>query len=196
MIEKNYLCDNCKYLGYCRLYPTSQNNKSRDKINNEPVISKEFKTKNQNGNSFNFLMNSVPLRIAQYKYNDFTRQHLNKGFDAFHQEDYETALLHLLAPFGGLREIEGVLLAVALCYFKLGDYENASIVSYIFNSRFSYSGFNLDKLIDLSAAKQEDLRKMENLEKKTNKENETELNDLLNLNNRINKDSVSFANSI
>jgi len=161
-IDKSWLCDECKEVGYCMLSPKHLKSKTQHEFSDLPVVSDELFNKNQLEKYFKFLMNSVPLRVNQNKYNDFSPKNLDKGFEAFHQENYETALFHFSTPFDGPREIKEVLLGTALCHFMLGDYENASSVSTLYTSKFSPYEYDLEKLIDLCVIKQEDLRKKEN----------------------------------
>lgn len=92
------LCTKCKQIGYCRIYASYLSNDvfykwiTRDSsINNDfLLLEKSFEF----GNSFKI---QIPLKVTDKKFNTFTANHLQTGFDAFHQNDFETAYLHFKA---------------------------------------------------------------------------------------------------
>lgn len=105
------LCDECKALGYCR-------------------ISKEKESYTYNSRAIKFdikkYKNYVPLRIEGSRYGQYSKFHLQTSCDAFHQEDYETAILHFRAALEGAEHLSEALYGLTLSYFIIKDYENAS----------------------------------------------------------------------
>lgn len=171
------LCDRCQYAGKCLEYhrtPTPKL-KSEYDLDNKilPLNTRDF-TSDSKYRSLSALINQLPIRVEGTRFSRFTKLHLDKGFEAFHQKDYETALINLLAAFDGISQVKEVLLCISLCHFFLGDYDNAVVVANVYNSRYSYyfSSDNLDYLIDLCAVRQEDMKRKEILEEQKEIDNE------------------------
>ncbi len=53
------------------------------------------------------------------------KKHLQLAYDAFHQQDYETARLQFHIVLKKRGKLEEALIGLAITYFHLGDYENA-----------------------------------------------------------------------
>lgn len=102
------LCDDCQIRGYCIW-------KLKKEVVDEKIYSlKEF-------------INQVPLRSP--------KPNLQKAYDAFHQDDYETAILLFRASLSNGNTEDGVYLGLALSYFFEKDYESASYYIYYFSNK-------------------------------------------------------------
>ena len=108
------LCDECKIQGYCQWEETEE--QLYNKIKKLP---KRF--------TFKDYTRLVPLRVTNPQFGDYTKRYLQTAFDAFHQEDYETALINFKVALQARGDIATAYYAIALCYFKLEDYELASL---------------------------------------------------------------------
>jgi hypothetical protein len=74
-------------------------------------------------------LDMVPLHVVNagmVRCSKAGKQHLQLAYDAFHQQDYETAMLqfHIVLEESGT--VEEALIGLAISYFYLGNYENAS----------------------------------------------------------------------
>jgi hypothetical protein len=135
-IVSSGLCDQCKPYGECRLglgYPDLETfwaNKRRTffKIGGNLLLTSENEFSSYALDKIRFYMLSVPTEIPKYyKRNNPAKHHLQTGLDAFHDEDYETALLH----FEAYREVEDDIhvlanYVLAMIHFELKNYEKAS----------------------------------------------------------------------
>lgn len=123
------LCDECKKQGYCQLEETEE--QLYNKIKNLP---KRF--------SFKDYTLLLPLRVTSTLLGDYIKKYLQIAFDAFHQEDFETALLNFKTVLQARGNISILHYAIALCYFKLEDYELASVNMsyYLSNSNSDFLG--------------------------------------------------------
>lgn len=99
------LCEECKTLGYCKNYSERQNN-IRHSLTDEK------------------LRNLVPISTRDIK-GIFTKKHLGVANLAFHQEDYETAILNYQTVLDNDPNNSSTLLYLAICYFFLEQYEIA-----------------------------------------------------------------------
>ncbi len=99
------LCDECEALGYCRL-------------SNNQFSSKRFTVKDY--------LNLVPAQFYGGKMGKYSKFHLQVACDAFHQEDYETAILHFRAVLEAVNDYDAFI-GLAVAYFMVKDYDNAAI---------------------------------------------------------------------
>lgn len=114
-----YLCDECRKDGYCKL-----NNSPKATL--KPLYDLQY------------YVNMIPLRVKNtdlVKSSSFTQQYMQHGLDAFHQEDYESALLHFRVILKECNSFYEINIAVALCYFYLHDYEQASLFMQYFEDK-------------------------------------------------------------
>ncbi len=107
-----FLCNECKILGYCKVEQLRQN--LQEKLHGIP---KSF--------TFKDYAKYIPIQSFNGSYGAYTNKHLQLGCDAFHQEDYETAFIHFKAALEARSNIDFVYLALALCCFKMNDFEMA-----------------------------------------------------------------------
>ncbi len=126
------LCEECKELGYCKLDIRLKNVSRNSSYVPEPLPNVEFKNDSKQIVSLKGLLQLVPLRVPDSRFGDYTKKHLQEAFDSFHQEDYETALLHFLAVLEANSNIPVVFLGTSLCYYMQGDIENAICFSQIY----------------------------------------------------------------
>ena len=70
-----------------------------------------------------YFENLIPLRAENN--NNYIKSNLQKAFDAFHQEDYETAVLLFRMLLSDYNKPEELNLYAAVAYFFAGDYDNA-----------------------------------------------------------------------
>ena len=121
------LCDECKELGYCKETWATEKTYRNEVFNSSKPIDENEKVISLKG-----LLKLVPLRVPDSRFGDYTKKHLQEAFDSFHQEDYETALLHFLAVLEANSNISVVFLGTSLCYYMQGDIENAICFSQIY----------------------------------------------------------------
>lgn len=126
------LCKDCQPYGYCRsgggLFSYSDYDQEQQK---------------RNFDISNFIA-KIPLRGDSRSGKNERQAH-----DAFHQEDYETALY--------LYKIDGRnLLAEAICYFQLQQYENAASALFKILDQISYNWhykMEIDEFLDACEAR-------------------------------------------
>jgi hypothetical protein len=99
------LCDECEALGYCRL-------------SNNKLSSKRFTVKDY--------LNLVPAHFYCGKMGKYSKFHLQVACDAFHQEDYETAILNFRAVLEA-DDYYNAIIGLAVACFMVKDYDNAAI---------------------------------------------------------------------
>ncbi len=99
------LCLDCRKLGYCR------------QLKSEEVVTKY---------SLKDYISLVPLQVSNSRLGNYSRHHVQHAHDAFHQEDYETAILNYKAAMEGSGDVEEILIGLALSYYCIEDLENAS----------------------------------------------------------------------
>ena len=104
-VKMRGLCDDCEALGYCRL-------------SNNQFSSKKFAVKDY--------LNLVPAQFYGGKMGKYSKFHLQVACDAFHQEDYETAIINFRAALEVGNFYEAII-GLAVAYFMVKDYENAAI---------------------------------------------------------------------
>ena len=112
-VKMRGLCDECEALGYCRL--------DNNKLSTIRYTIKDY-------------LNLVPVSIYGGKLGKYSKFHLQVACDAFHQEDYETAILNFRAVLEVGNFYEAVI-GLAVACFMVKDYENAAI----FAERYSTS---------------------------------------------------------
>jgi len=126
------LCNECKELGYCKLNKRLPHVTRNSSYVPKPLPYVEFKNDSKQIVSLNDLLQLVPLQVTDSRFGNYTKQHLQEAFDSFHQEDYETALLHFLAVLEANSNIPLVFLGTSLCYYLQGDIENAICFSQMY----------------------------------------------------------------
>ena len=99
-----------------------------------------------------YFENLIPLR-AEYN-NNYIRRNLQKAFDAFHQEDYETTVLLIRMLLSDYNKPEELNLYAAVAYFFAGDYENAiTFMNYYGERPYGYDRVMGNAFIDLCCDK-------------------------------------------
>ena len=71
----------------------------------------------------------VPLHVVNagmVRCNKAGKLHLQNAYDAFHQQDYETAMLQFHTVLEESATVEEALIGLAIAYYFMGDYENAN----------------------------------------------------------------------
>lgn len=95
-----------------------------------------------------YFENLIPLRANNN--NNYIRSNLQKAFDAFHQEDYETAVLLFRMLLTEYNKFEDFNLYAAISYFFEGDYENAvTFMNYYSEKTYGYDRVMGNAFIDL-----------------------------------------------
>lgn len=115
ILPKMTLCDECKVLGYCKA-SISDNFLVKPEITRSTNINRSFDISEYTGR--------IPFRVdAKLGLSEFAKIHLQTAYDAFHQDDFETALLHFKSvTVGGFNYLNADYF-FALSYFMLGDYQ-------------------------------------------------------------------------
>ena len=106
----------CERLGYCVMGRQREINEQRER-------DKKYKM------SENFIGNLVPLKVeknTQYHLGDYSRQHLQIAFDAFHQADFESASLHSKAVVQANADCSIAYFCVVSAEYFLGNYDEAT----------------------------------------------------------------------
>ena len=104
------LCNKCKRAGFC-LANTEQYDLYCSRL-------MQF--------DFNDVKNIVPIRVIYSRdplNKNCPKHNLQKGFDAFHQEDYETAVLIFRRIVDDHAHMKDVSLYLGVSYFFIKDYE-------------------------------------------------------------------------
>ena len=117
------LCDKCKALGYCRVSTEEDDFPESKRL----YSIKDFES-------------MIPIRAVSSNalhYNNYAEDTLQKAFDAFHQNDYETAILLFRMIINDNAELHEANLYVAISYLFTEDYENASRFM-VYNSDYRY----------------------------------------------------------
>ncbi len=114
-----YLCDECQSLGFCRLSMRDFENKwSLGKTAyrrwKEQVIMNDID-----------IQNLIPVK-ADFVKGKYTKEHYQMAFDAFHQQDYETAYLHFKAVEEYITDEHGVNMGIAVCLYFMKAYTEAA----------------------------------------------------------------------
>jgi|GEM_PF-4083912 len=104
------LCEFCKEAGFCR------------GMEFKFIVDTVHEIKQFNIKEY---LSLVPLRATDYRYNHFTKKYIQTAFDAFHQEDYETALLNFRVIESECQSYIDVLIGLSLSCFMVKDYEKA-----------------------------------------------------------------------
>ena len=113
-LEDPFLCQECQKLGYCRLAAENRKKKEQAAERNKA----EFVMADQD------IRNLVPLnsRDARGKYSG---EHLQVAYEAFHQEDYETAILHFMAVLESGIQRQAAELGLAVSHYFMKNHETA-----------------------------------------------------------------------
>ena len=120
--------------------------KRKDYVRNEDVAGSKrvFPVK--------YFENLIPLRAENN--NNYIKKNLQKAFDAFHQEDYETAVLLFRMLLTEYNKFEDFNLYAAISYFFEGDYENAvTFMNYYSEKMYGYDKVMGNAFIDLCCDK-------------------------------------------
>ena len=134
------LCDECKMLGYCKEY---QFNTIK-----EP---NEFATEVQRNLCFdlNYYMAKIPFRVSTNEcFSQYAKTHLQNAYDAFHVDDFETALLHFKAVEPGAANYSTSNYFLALTYFMLGNYEMSHLHMQICMDHTYYTNEDFTSFLD------------------------------------------------
>ena len=126
--SKKSLCiggTECERLGYCIVRHARYKAEAAER-------EKAFRMKES------FIGKMIPLRVIEepfYYIGAYSRQHLQVAFDAYHQMDYETAILHCKAVMQANDKCGYAYICIAVSEYYLGNYEEASYYA----DRGSYS---------------------------------------------------------
>ena len=133
------LCDKCKALGYCR------------------ALTEEDFSESKRLYSIKDFESMIPIRAVSSNalhYNNYAVDTLQKAFDAFHQNDYETAILLFRMIINDNAELHEANLYVAISYLFTEDYENASrFVIYNSDDRYGMDRNMISGFLDLCTEK-------------------------------------------
>ena len=124
--------------------------KRKDYVRNEDLVgsTRKFPLK--------YFENLIPLRAENN--NNYIKSNLQKAFDAFHQEDYETAVLLLRMLLSDYTKPEALNLYAAIAYFFEGDYDNAiTFMNYYGEKPYGYDQEMANAFIDLCCKKLNDI---------------------------------------
>ena len=80
-----------------------------------------------------YFENLIPLRAENN--NNYIKSNLQKAFDAFHQEDYESAVLLFRMLLSDYNKPDELNLYAAVAYFFAGDYDNAVTFMHYYGER-------------------------------------------------------------
>ena len=132
------LCNKCKPLGFCLAAKDENNSVLQSKLLNYNLAD---------------VKNLIPIRAINsqdFHYNDYAKDNLQKAFDAFHQDDYETAILLFRMIVDDNAQMKDVHLYLGISYFFNKDYENAlSFISYYLDREYTSKTELLSWLLDL-----------------------------------------------
>ena len=99
-----------------------------------------------------YFENLIPLRAENN--NNYIKSNLQKAFDAFHQEDYESAVLLFRMLLSDYNKPEELNLYAAVSYFFAGDYDNAvTFMNYYGERPYGYDRVMGNAFIDLCCVK-------------------------------------------
>ncbi len=131
----SFLCEECRPLGFCKIRAEEKNRE----------IIKKIAPGNKSCFDISDYLRKIPFRISDSKgFSNYAKEHLQKAYDAFHQEDYETALINYkCVERGGIYYNEPDFF-LALAYFMLGNYQSAAthMQACIDNTFYSTEDFN------------------------------------------------------
>lgn len=102
------LCSACKPLGYCIIKSNAS----------DVQLFGRFTVKDY--------LNLVPVNFYSGKMGKYSKFHLQVACDAFHQEDYETAIINFRAVLEADNYYNAII-GLAVAYFMVKDYDNAAI---------------------------------------------------------------------
>lgn len=105
--DGNVLCEKCKSVGFCLKY-----------LNIYEVREWEWPEILNQANYATFA-NLIPIRPEGWGYGTYCKRHLQLAFDAFHQEDFETAYLHFGTVAQAAQHSGFACMGMALCTFQL-----------------------------------------------------------------------------
>ena len=114
--DPTQLCDECKAVGFCRnFHPEEFRAKLKD-------LEKAFRMPEEE------IKNMVPLKENNVTWELFGKgrtKHLQIAHDAFHQDDFETAVLNYESILQEYSYDETAHIYLGVCYYLLGNYDKA-----------------------------------------------------------------------
>lgn len=118
------LCDYCLTFGWCMKYNSDYSD------NQEEILKfgiEDYSNNQEESLKFGIkdYLNLVPTIVECGQYGKYSKFHLQVACDAFHQEDYETAILNFRAALE-VNTFYVAVIGVALAYFMVKDYDNAA----------------------------------------------------------------------
>ena len=132
------LCNKCKPVGYCLASIAENNSVFQSKLLNIDLAD---------------IKRLIPIRAINsqgFHYNDYAKDKLQKAFDAFHQEDYVTAVLLFRMIVDDNAQMKDVHLYLGVSYFFNKDYENAlSFISYYLDKEYTSKIEIISWILDL-----------------------------------------------
>ncbi len=152
-MEKSFLCDECKPLGYCRKYTKTKENNytviSRAEgnfqlppglfdNNTNPSLQITDLTKSLTDTE---IKNWVNVRTDNKEANTKFGRKLQQAHDLFHQDEFEQASYLYLDILQTRNDCEEAWKGIAAAYYFLGKYADAESSSAVLNNRFD-NGFN------------------------------------------------------
>ncbi len=145
--DNSGLCDECKLLGYCKGY----------RLDNFKLPNKFITKVRKNSFDLNYYTAKIPFRVSTNEgYSHYAKEYLQKAYDAFHTDDFETALLHFKTVEPGGANYSNSNYFLALTYFMMGDYEMSHLHMQIcmdntYYTREDFTSF-LDECSNLSGS--------------------------------------------
>jgi len=134
--DNPFLCNDCKKLGYCRLAAEEH----RKKAEAERLTKAIYRMEDAE------IRNLVPLNRKDIT-SLYTRQHLETADLAFHQEDYETAILHYQAVLEGCPSQNTTHVFLAVCFYFMKDFESAIRSAFCYLAEATQGSGRIEKFI-------------------------------------------------
>ena len=132
------LCNKCKHLGYCLAAVDENNSVLQSKLLNIDIAD---------------IKSLIPIRAIHsqaFHYNGYAKDSLQKAFDAFHQDDYETSIHIFTEIFEDNGQMKDIHLYLGISHFCINDYENASrFIGYYVDKDYRNNEERISSLLDL-----------------------------------------------
>ena len=134
--DNPFLCNDCKKLGYCRLAAEEH----RKKAEAERLTKAMYRMEDAE------IRNMVPLNRKDIT-SPYKREHLETADLAFHQEDYETAILHYLAVLEGCPSQSTTHVFLSVSFYFMKDFESAIRSAFCYLAEASQGSGRIEKFI-------------------------------------------------
>lgn len=133
----SYLCNECRPYGFCRrLFPeVNFSIEVLSAVDISPFDIREYSK-------------LVPLRVEQkWRHGDFVKSTLQSAYDAFHQDDFETALL-LFRWINKESNSIDVSFELAVTFYIFGDFEAAANAMMNYKEFHIFMDFDYDRFLE------------------------------------------------